>query len=121
MPNQRPPALREQIVFEYRHGRSIRALAKNHEPCEATIRDWVEAESGTRFDESEADKLKRLRKENKQLRTDKLILEKAEAWFAPSISSCRRNRLLRSSRSRRCVGCFASTSAPTMPGDNASP
>ena len=28
------------------------------------------------------DELKRLRKEHQQLREDKLILEKAEAWFA---------------------------------------
>lgn len=82
MPNQYPPALREQIVLEYRQGRSIRALANDYEPCEATIRHWVEAESDTRLDESEADELKRLRKENKQLREDKLILEKAAAWFA---------------------------------------
>ena len=82
MPNQYPPALREQIVLEYRQGRSIRALANDYEACEATIRHWVEAESDTRLDESDADELKRLRKENKQLREDKLILEKAAAWFA---------------------------------------
>ena len=40
MPNQYPPALREQIVLEYRQGRSIRALANDYEPCEATIRQW---------------------------------------------------------------------------------
>ena len=29
MPNQYPPALRVQIVLEYRQGRSIRALAND--------------------------------------------------------------------------------------------
>ena len=41
MPNQYPPALREQIVLEYRQGRSIRELANDYEPCKATIRHWV--------------------------------------------------------------------------------
>ena len=76
-------ALREQIVLEFHQGRSIRALANDYEPCEATIRQWLErASGGAQLDASEADELKRLRKEIKQLREDKLILEKAAAWFA---------------------------------------
>ena len=35
-----------------------------------------------RRDASAADELKQLRKENRQLREDQLILEKAAAWFA---------------------------------------
>lgn len=82
MPNHYPPALREQIVLEFRQGRSIRALANDYEPCEATIRHWIEAEADSRLDESESAELKGLRKENKQLLEDKLILEKAAGWFA---------------------------------------
>lgn len=37
MPNQCPPAPREQIVLEYRQSRSIQALANDYELCEATI------------------------------------------------------------------------------------
>ena len=33
MPSQYPPALREQIVLEYRQGRSIRALANDYDPA----------------------------------------------------------------------------------------
>ena len=83
MANRYPQALREQIVLEFHQGRSIRALANDYEPCEATIRQWIERETGgARLDESEDDELKRLRKENQRLREDKLILEKAAAWFA---------------------------------------
>ena len=83
MAKRYPQALREQIIMEFHQGRAVRALANDYEPCEATIRQWVEHETGGgRLDESEADELKRLRKENRQLREDKLILEKAAAWFA---------------------------------------
>lgn len=82
MPNHYSSALRDQIVMEHSKGRSIRALAEDYEPCEATIRKWVEQTDGGRLDESAAEELKRLRKEVKQLREDKLILEKAAAWFA---------------------------------------
>ncbi len=83
MANRYPQALREQIVLEFHQGHSIRTLANDYEPCEATIRQWIERETGgARLDESEADELKRLRKENQQLREDKLILEKAAVWFA---------------------------------------
>ena len=103
MPNRYPPALREQIVLEYRQGHSIRALTKDFEPCEEKCHRWVEDRLDTRLDESEQDGTSRFRKENKQLREDKQISEKAAAWFAticnkrytqsvPSISACKGNR-----------------------------
>ncbi len=55
MVNRYPQALREQIVLESHLGRSIRALANDYEPCEATIQQWIEREMGgaaTRPDES---------------------------------------------------------------------
>ena len=82
LPNRYLPALPEQIDFEYRQVRSIRALANDYEPCEATMRHWVEADAEIHLDESEADELKRLRKENKQLWEGKLTLETSVAWFA---------------------------------------
>ena len=45
MANRYPQALREQIVLEFHQGRSIRALADDDEPCEATIRQWIERET----------------------------------------------------------------------------
>ena len=46
MAKRYPQALREQIILEFHQGRSIRALANDYEPCEATIRQWVERETG---------------------------------------------------------------------------
>ena len=91
------------ILLEYRQRRSIRALANDYEPYEAAIRHWVEAESDTRFDVPKALEPKCLGKANKRLREDKLIVERAAAWFeanrnepettfAPSISLCKRIR-----------------------------
>ena len=46
-------------------------------------KDKLEAESqGKALQESECDELKRLRKENKELRMEKEILKKASAFFA---------------------------------------
>ena len=80
--HQYPQALSEKIVLEYRQRRANRVLVNDYEPCEATIQHWDEAASDTRLDDSEADELKRLRKENNQLREDKLTLEEAAVWFA---------------------------------------
>ena len=84
MTKKYPQELRDQIILEHSKGRSIGDLAKDYEPCDATIRTWIGSLAGdaARVDESEAEELKRLRKENKQLKQDQLILEKATAWFA---------------------------------------
>ncbi len=38
MAKRNPQALREQIILEFHQDRSIRALANDYEPSEATIR-----------------------------------------------------------------------------------
>ena len=86
MPNQYPLALREQIVLEYRQGRSIRALPNYYEHGVANIRRWIEVESDTCIDESEVNKLKYFHKENMQLPADKRMVEKAAAWLALAIN-----------------------------------
>ena len=52
-----------------------------------------EIDGGTRDDgltSAERDELRRLRKENRQLRTERDILAKAAAWFAQSdVTPCR--------------------------------
>jgi transposase len=83
-----PREFREQIVELVRAGRSPRELAREFEPCEQTIRNWVEQadfDEGRLSDGStsdERDELKRLRRENRQLRMEREILAKAAAWFA---------------------------------------
>lgn len=86
--NPYPAEFRDQIIALARAGRSVESLAREFEPCVATIHGWVkqaEIDGGTRDDgltSAERDELRRLRKENRQLRTERDILSKAAAWFA---------------------------------------
>jgi transposase len=91
MPRTRTPypaEFREQIVALHRAGRSIGDLAQEFEPCAATIHGWVkqaDRDDGRRADilsSEERDELRRLRRENRQLRQERDILSKAAAWFA---------------------------------------
>jgi transposase len=94
MPRSRPPyppEFREQIVALVRAGRSPESLAKEFEPSAPTIRHWVAlagdppaAAPGAAgaLSSAERDELARLRREVKQLKTERDILGKAAAWFA---------------------------------------
>jgi transposase len=91
MPRSRPPypaAFREQIVALARAGRSVPELAREFEPTEQTIHNWLrqaDRDDGKRADglsSAEREELRRLRKENRQLRMEREILSKAAAWFA---------------------------------------
>jgi transposase len=96
MPRTRPPyptEFREQIIALVRAGRTPEELAKEYEPTETTIRNWVaqtDRDRGVRADgltTAEKEELRRLRRENKVLRQEKEILKKAAAWFARESSS----------------------------------
>ena len=86
--NSYPADFRDHIIALARSGRSIESLAREFEPCVATIHGWikqVERDDGHRDDgltSEERDELRRLRKENRQLRQERDILSKAAAWFA---------------------------------------
>jgi transposase len=88
--NPYPPEFREQIVALARAGRSVEDLAREFEPCAATIHGWIkqaERDGGRRSDgltSQEQEELRRLRRENRQLRQERDILAKAAAWFAQS-------------------------------------
>lgn len=93
MPRTRTPypaELREQIVALARTGRSVEDLAREFEPCAATIHGWIkqaDRDGGRRADgvtSEERDELHRLRCENRQLRLERDILAKAAAWLAQS-------------------------------------
>jgi transposase len=79
---------RQKMVELARAGRSIPELAAQFEPSEQTIRNWVaqaDANDGRRTDvlsSAEREELVKLRRENKQLKTEREILAKATAWFA---------------------------------------
>ncbi len=83
-----PREYRERLVELARAGRSPGSLAREFEPSEQTIRNWVrqaELDEGERSDglTTEARReMSRLKRENKRLRTERDILQKAAAWFA---------------------------------------
>jgi len=76
------------MVALVRAGRTPEELAEEFEPSAQTIRNWVsqaDRDQGIRTDgltSEEREELRRLRRENKQLRMEREILKKAAAWFA---------------------------------------
>jgi len=91
MPKSRPPyapEFRRQMVELVRSGRTPEELSREFEPTAQSIRNWVEQadlDEGLRSDgltTLERDELRRLRRENRQLREEREILKKAAAWFA---------------------------------------
>ena len=88
-----PPEYRSRIVELVRSGRSPGEVAREFEPSEQTIRNWVfqaDRDEGRRSDgltSAEHEELRRLRRQVKQLRTEREILARAAAWFARETDS----------------------------------
>lgn len=88
-----PPEFREQLVALVRAGRSPEELAQEFEPSAQSIRSWVaqaDRDDGKRADgltTQERKELQRLRRQVKQLETEREILKKAAAWFAQETDS----------------------------------
>ena len=91
MPQSRPPyppELRRRILELARAGRTGASLAREFEPTENSIRNWIvqaERDAGLRSDGLTTDEraeLTRLRREVRTLREERDILKKAAAWFA---------------------------------------
>ena len=83
-----PPDLRQRIEDLARAGRTVVNLAREFEPTENTIRNWIaqaDRDAGLRTDRltvEERAEMNRLRRENRRLREEREILKKAAAWFA---------------------------------------
>jgi transposase len=84
-----PPAFRRQMIELVRHGRTPEELGREFEPAAQAIRNWVKQattlDAGQRTDgltTEEHEELRRLRRENRQLREERAILSRAAAWFA---------------------------------------
>jgi transposase len=81
------------MVELVRSGRSPEVLAREFEPSAGAIRNWVcqaDLDEGRRSDgltTEERGELRRLRRENKQLKLEREILAKATAWFARETGS----------------------------------
>ena len=88
-----PPGFRRQMVELVRAGRGPEELAREFEPTAQSIRNWVRQanlDEGRRRDgmtTGEREELRRLRRENRQLRIEREILAKATAWFAREAES----------------------------------
>lgn len=90
MPKRPPyaPEFKAQMIELVRAGRTPEALAAEFEPTAQSIRNWVrqaDIDEGRRADgltTAERDELRRLRKENRELKLERDILGKAAAWFA---------------------------------------
>ena len=96
MPQSRPPyplEFRNQIIERVRAGRTPAELAQEFEPTAQTISNWVaqaDRDDGQRHDgltSAEREELRKLRRENRQLREEREILAKAAAWFAQETHS----------------------------------
>ncbi len=90
MPRTRPYPLefRRQIVELAKAGRSAYELAQEFEPSYWTIHQWIkqadrdEGRTAEGLSSMEQAELRRLRRENRQLKVEREILAKAAAWFA---------------------------------------
>ena len=88
-----PLEYRQRIIELVRAGRSPGSLAREFEPTEPCIRNWVrqaDRDEGRRQDGLTSDErleLQRLRRENTTLREEREILKKAAAWFARETGS----------------------------------
>jgi len=96
MPRTRPPyppEFRRRLIELIRAGRSPGSLAREFEPTETTIRNWLkqaDLDEGLRHDgltSDEREELNRLRREVRTLREEREILKKAAAWFAQETGS----------------------------------
>ena len=82
------PQYRRQMVELVRTGRTPGELAREFECSAQAVRNWVrqaDRDEGRREDgltSAEREELRRLRRENRQLREEREILKKAAAWFA---------------------------------------
>jgi transposase len=76
------------MVELVRAGRTPEELSREFEPSAQSISNWVaqaDRDEGKRRDgvtTAEREELRRLRKENRQLKLEREILSKAAAWFA---------------------------------------
>ena len=88
-----PLEFRQRIVELVRVGRRPGELAREFEPTVESINRWVkqadrdEGRLADGFTSGEREEMRRLRRENRQLKMEREILAKAAAWFAREAGS----------------------------------
>jgi transposase len=91
------PEFKRQMVALARSGRTPASLAREFGPSAWTIGLWVKQSARDAGDgdggltSAEREELKRLRRENRQLKEDREILSKAAAWFATEKAPTKRS------------------------------
>ena len=96
-PPQKPRRPRRQFDEDFKasavrfvldHGKSVERGARELDLTESALRNWVDhgradrTKGRTGLTTEARDELRRLRKENRELRTEREILKKAAAFFA---------------------------------------
>ena len=123
MPNtHRPyaPEFRQQMVELVRSGRTPEQLAQEYEPSAGAIRNWVaqrERDAGERDDglsSDEREDLRRLRRENKQLRIERDILKKQRPGSHGRATRSRSGVRVREGKPGRVVGAYDMPSAGSL-------
>ena len=88
-----PPEFKRQMLELVRAGRTPHELSREFEPSAQAIRNWMwqaDLDAGRRSDgltTEEREEIRRLRRENRQLRQEREILAKTAAWFARETNS----------------------------------
>ena len=91
------PEFKGQMVGLARSGRTPASLSKEFGPSAWTIALWVKQAARDAGDgdgglsSAEREELRRLRRENRQLKEDRAILSKAAAWFATEKAPTKRS------------------------------
>ncbi|MFI0479400.1 transposase [Actinomadura sp. 9N215] len=95
MPRSYPPEFRRKVLDLVKSGQPVRQIAADLGIHREALRTWVrqaEADTGKRPEQltsAERDELKRLRKENSELKRANEILKAASAFFAAELGQPR--------------------------------
>ncbi len=116
-----PQELRQRLVELVHAGRTPEELAQEYEPSAGSIRNWVaqgEHDTGQRSDglnSEERQELRRLRRENKQLRIERDILKKQRLGSLGRATRSRRGIPVREGESGRLAGAHRLPGAGSLP------
>ena len=77
-----PDELKQHILSEAEHGVAISKLAREYEPCAATIHAWIRAQRTPNGKPASTPRERELEKEVARLGRELAFLKRAATWFA---------------------------------------